>query len=135
QPQGVIRNAVTATPGQAVADSGGNWAAYGATPSGTRFSPADQINTENVQDLAIAWTYQYGEERKAGQEDQITPLLINDTAYICTPESNVHAIDVNTGAARWVYDSATENSAFARCRGVSYSEYEAPAPAAPTAAT
>lgn len=135
QPQGVIRNAVTATPGQAVADSGGNWAAYGATPSGTRFSPADQINTENVQDLAIAWTYQYGEERKAGQEDQITPILINDTAYICTPESNVHAIDVNTGAARWVYDSATENSAFARCRGVSYYEYEAPAPAAPTAAT
>ena len=133
QPQGVIRNDIAATPGTAVADSGGNWAAYGATPTGTRFSPADQINTENVKDLQIAWTYQYGEERRAGQEDQITPILINDTAYICTPESNVHAIDVNTGDARWVYNSETANSAFARCRGVSYYEYQAPAPVAPVA--
>jgi quinate dehydrogenase (quinone) len=134
QPQGVIRTDIAATPGEAVANAGGNWAAYGATPSGTRFSAADQINTENVDTLEVAWTYQYGEERHAGQEDQITPILINDTAYICTPESNVHAIDVNTGAARWVYNSETENSAFARCRGVSYYQYQAPAQTAPATA-
>nr|WP_314256549.1 membrane-bound PQQ-dependent dehydrogenase, glucose/quinate/shikimate family [uncultured Devosia sp.] len=137
QPQGVIRNDITPTPGESVADAGGNWAAYGSTPSGTRYSAADQINTENVKDLQVAWTYEYGEERVAGQEDQITPILINDTAYICTPQSNVHAIDVNTGEARWVFDSETDNSAFARCRGVSYYEYEAPEvePAADALAT
>lgn len=145
QPQGVIRNDVTPTPGASVADAGGNWAAYGSTPSGTRYSAADQINTENVKDLAVAWTYNYGEERDPGpQEDQATPLLVNDTAYICTPHSNVHAVNVNTGTARWVYDSATEVSAFARCRGVSYYEYQAPpapepvaveTPAAPADAT
>jgi len=135
QPHGVVRTNIASTPGEAVAEDGGNWSAYAGTPSGTRFSSANQITTENVKDLQVAWTYQYDEERTYGQEDQATPIMVGDTAYICTPHSNIHAIDINTGEARWIVDTETEVSAFARCRGVSYYEYNAPEAPAPVAAT
>jgi quinate dehydrogenase (quinone) len=131
QPQGVIRNTIeNSVPGKAVTEVADNWQAYGRTPSGTRYAPFEQINKDNVKDLKIAWTYQTGDAPGPSQEDQATPMLVDDTAYVCTPKSNIHAVDINTGTARWVYDSKTDASAFARCRGVSYYQYEAPSAAA-----
>src|SRR5262249_50719066 len=38
-----------------------DWQCYGGDPGGSRFSPLTQINTTNVQQLKVAWTYHTGD--------------------------------------------------------------------------
>ena len=47
----------------------------------TRFSGLDQITTENVKDLKVAWTFSTGVNR--GQE--AAPIVVGDTMYVVTP--------------------------------------------------
>jgi len=42
-----------------------SWAAYGATPGGTHYSPATQITPENVKWLKPAWEHNSGDIRYA----------------------------------------------------------------------
>ena len=35
---------------------------------------------------------------------QVTPILIDDTLYYCSPFNRVFALDAETGAERWSYD-------------------------------
>src|SRR5262252_4975550 len=48
-----------------VAPQNGDWPMYGRDPGGTRFSPLDQINAENVSRLRSAWTYHTGERGRS----------------------------------------------------------------------
>lgn len=125
QPQGVLKNQVAAAqPGTAPASaSQDNWQFYGRTPAGTRYTPAAQINRENVSELEVAWTFQTGEVAEKGSEFQNTPTQIGDTVYVCTPLNKVFALDADTGAQRWVYDPQVKDNKFwNRCRGVGYYE-------------
>jgi PQQ-dependent dehydrogenase (methanol/ethanol family) len=70
----------------------------------TRFSPLDQINTNNVGDLGLAWSFSLGGDR--GQE--AAPLVINNTMYVVGPYWGVHpnqvfALDATTGDLKWSY--------------------------------
>ncbi|MBV9757610.1 MAG: pyrroloquinoline quinone-dependent dehydrogenase [Alphaproteobacteria bacterium] len=85
------------------------WASYGGDPEGTRFSPAAQITRQNVEKLALAWTYHTGAaERPAAQfrrsafED--TPVLADGRLLVCTPFDRVVALEPVTGREQWVYD-------------------------------
>ncbi len=50
----------------AAADSApGEWLTHGRTYSEQRFSPLDQINTQNVSQLGVAWTYELRSPRGA----------------------------------------------------------------------
>jgi quinate dehydrogenase (quinone) len=125
QPQGVVQNEFAAVPGKPAATSESDWGFYGRTPSGTRHVPFDQITPENVGKLKLAFTYNTGVKAEKVQEEQNTPVIIGDTAYLCTPNNEIHAFNVTTGAQKWIYKSNAEPSLFARCRGVGY--YERPA--------
>ena len=46
---------------------------------GSKFSPLSQINTDNVDDLKIAWTYQHG-ELKAHPETSLHGGLARHTS-------------------------------------------------------
>ncbi|WEX09525.1 PQQ-binding-like beta-propeller repeat protein [Chelativorans sp. AA-79] len=107
----------------------GEWVAYGRTSYGRRYSPLDQITPENVSDLEVAWTYQTGQVRD--EEDpgettyEVTPLMVNNTVYICTPFSTVIALDPVTGEEKWRFDPQlrqppTQTTQHMTCRGVSY---------------
>ena len=55
------------------------WHYYGQDAQGTKYSPADQINAGNVQNLAVAWRWQnpdddLGQEKVASRHVEITPL-------------------------------------------------------------
>ena len=79
-----------------------NWEHYGNTPGGSRFVALDQITRDNVAELRVAWTYRTGDtpisEDGNGAEDQLTPLQVGNTVFLCTPHNNVIAIDAETGA-------------------------------------
>jgi PQQ-dependent dehydrogenase (methanol/ethanol family) len=71
-------------------------------PSLTRYSNLDEINTDNVKDLKVAWTFSTGVLR--GHEGE--PLVIGNVMYVHTPFPNiVYALDLSKEGAPiiWKY--------------------------------
>jgi quinate dehydrogenase (quinone) len=99
-----------------------DWYAYGRTTAGTRYAPFTQINRDNVKDLKLAWTYHTGEKTSLEKSavDQNTPSQIGDTVFTCTPDDRIAAIDADSGAVRWKFDSHSSSPIWNRCRGVGY---------------
>ena len=103
-----------------------NWAIQSGDYSGQRYSKLDQINTSNVGDLKVAWTFSTGVLR--GHEGG--PLVIDDTMYLVTPFPNVvMALDLaHDQKIIWKYQPKQDSSAVAvMCcdtvnRGVQYAE-------------
>jgi lanthanide-dependent methanol dehydrogenase len=76
------------------------WVMPAKNYAATRFSGLDQITTENVSDLTVAWTFSTG--TTAGFE--AAPLVVGDTLYIVTPWPNIlFALDTRDGSKRWSY--------------------------------
>lgn len=89
---------------------------------GAKYSPLDQINADNVDQLEIAWEYHTGEidtsvGALAAFEDE--PLIAENNLIICTITRRIIALDPATGEERWVYDPAGEIAGMRKCRGVS----------------
>lgn len=76
------------------------WMTHGGTYAEQRFSTLDQITTENVNELGLAFAVDLDTRR--GQE--ATPLMVDGTLYISTAWSKVKAIDAVSGAIKWEYD-------------------------------
>ena len=94
----------------AMAQDGG-WPCYGQDAGGTRYSGLKQINTGNVANLKVAWTYRTGELKKYEGTDftekaafETTPILRGRTLFFNTPSARVFALDAASGEQRWVYD-------------------------------
>ncbi|HET6232938.1 MAG TPA: methanol/ethanol family PQQ-dependent dehydrogenase [Longimicrobiaceae bacterium] len=88
-----------ASNGMAVADDG-TWTMPSKDFQGTRFSGLDQINTQNVKNLRVAWTFSTGVTR--GQE--AAPLYANGTIYVVTPYPNtLYALNPD-GTQKWAYN-------------------------------
>jgi len=107
----------------------GEWQSYGRTAYGQRYSPLKQITPDNVGRLEVAWTYKTNQLR--GDTDptettyEVTPLVFDDTMYVCTPFSTVIALDPVTGEEKWRFDPylkqpPTKTTQHMTCRGVSY---------------
>ncbi|MBV6286916.1 membrane-bound PQQ-dependent dehydrogenase, glucose/quinate/shikimate family [Pseudomonas aegrilactucae] len=124
-PHGVMhanRQPVLDTPAASAATAQ-DWQHYGNSPKGTRFTPLDQINKANVDQLKVAWSYRTGEIAEGASESQNTPIQVADTVYTCTPLSKVIALDADTGKERWTFDSKpTNDKTWNRCRGLGYYE-------------
>ncbi|RCR66247.1 pyrroloquinoline quinone-dependent dehydrogenase [Larkinella punicea] len=97
--------------GQTPTSGSVEWPAYGNDPGGMRFSPLKQINTGNVKQLTVAWTFRTGEleQYKGTSADEkaafeATPLMVDGTLFFSTPSSRVFAIDAATGQQKWSYD-------------------------------
>ena len=72
------------------------------TTSATRYSGLSEINTENVKNLKVAWTFSTGVLR--GHEGE--PLVVGNTMYVHTPFPNiVYALDLSKEGApiKWKY--------------------------------
>ncbi|CAM4363918.1 methanol/ethanol family PQQ-dependent dehydrogenase [Palleronia rufa] len=83
-------------------DNADQWAIQTGDYANQRYSELDSINTENVGDLQVAWTFSTGVLR--GHEG--SPLVIGDTMYLNTPFPNiVYALDLaNEGKIKWKYE-------------------------------
>ena len=83
-------------------DNSKQWAIQTGDYANQRYSKLDQINSENVGDLQVAWTFSTGVLR--GHEG--SPLVIGDMMYVHTPFPNiVYALDLaNEGKIVWKYE-------------------------------
>ncbi len=95
---------------------GGEWRTYAGDQGSTKYSPLDQIDAANFEDLRIAWRWQSADgaldlealRERLGEFSirgfQVTPLMIGGTLYLSTALYQVAALDAGTGETRWVYD-------------------------------
>lgn len=85
------------------------WPHYGADAGGTKYSPLEEINRENVKDLKVAWTFHTGDisdgsEYAARSAFECTPLVVDGVMYLTTPFSRVIALEAETGKQIWSFD-------------------------------
>jgi quinoprotein glucose dehydrogenase len=90
----------------------GEWRVYTGNPGATRYSPLDQINKDNINDVTVAWRWQSAADRSLqassptlrASRNEETPIMANGVLYTATPLGLVAALDPATGETRWVYD-------------------------------
>lgn len=93
----------------------GEWPRYTRDLAGTRYSPLDDINTENVSRLDIAWAFRVRPEGGGGIVGSATPIYVDGLLYL--PIGNaVVAIEGHSGKEVWRHPVT---GGLAR-RGVSY---------------
>ena len=77
-----------------------DWLAYGRTHNERRFSPATDINTENVSDLKVDWYLDLPDD--VGLVS--TPLVVDGVMYFTGTMNIIRAVDATTGNLLWEYD-------------------------------
>ena len=98
-----------AIPTQALAQERGNpygeWRYQSADAWGTRFSPVDQIDGENFEDLEVAWLWRGNNFGPAPEStSRSTPSYIDGILYtVAGTRRTVVAMDPATGETLWTY--------------------------------
>lgn len=87
---------------QAPGTADGAWHYLGGDSAHTRYSPADEIDADNFEDLEEAWVWDGASFGAASGRS--TPSYINGTLYtVAGPRRHVVAIDPDTGETIWSY--------------------------------
>lgn len=96
-------SAASSQPGTSVNE--GDWPNIHGSHTANRYSPLDQINADNVDDLEIAWTFStvnFGPTTDFVNPS--TPLEIDGVLYANIGSTrNVVALDATTGQVLWLY--------------------------------
>ena len=107
----------------------GDWHTFNGDLAATKFSRAASIRPDNVARLERAWEFHSGDVSDGGGSTpktvwSATPLYANDTLYLGTPFYRILALEPDTGALRWAYDSHARLEALTqpslKNRGVAY---------------
>ncbi len=87
----IICNGCSATYAGPIEADDGQWTRATKDYANTRYSTLDQINTDNVVNLKVAWTFDTGVAR--GQE--AAPIIANNTMYVVAQWPNkLFALDL-----------------------------------------
>ncbi len=109
-----------------------DWPYYGADQGGTRYTPADQINRDNFDQLRVIWRYRprdqqiyetaranrsrdrdrgrgrgRGDRQRGGPRfgnNRGTPLAVNGVLYYGSPYNILSAVDGQSGEELWAFD-------------------------------
>lgn len=116
----VLLLAVAATrPGEDPTKPGPNqyrgWAEYLGGPDRNHYSSLTQINTGNVQNLTVAWTYSAPD---SGQM-QVNPIMVDGVLYGVTATVQAFALDAATGKEIWRFKDGIK-AWHSTSRGVAY---------------
>ncbi len=88
------------------------WDAYLGGSDSSQFSSLTQVNKDNVNQLAVAWTYETG----PGQPPLFNPIVVNGMMYVTRGDGKIAALDPATGREIWQSETTGRISA----RGVNY---------------
>jgi alcohol dehydrogenase (cytochrome c) len=88
----------------------GQWTMAAKNYPSTRFSSLAEINTTNVKNLKLAWSFSTG----LSKGHEAAPLVVNNTMYVVTPWPNLlYALDLTKPGApvKWTYEPQPSPSA------------------------
>jgi alcohol dehydrogenase (cytochrome c) len=87
-----------------------NWLTYYGAYNGQRYSPLDQINTENVKRIGPAWVFQAGTTGIiAGASTysfEAAPIVVDGVMFLAGWDGWVWALNAKTGVEIWRYKHA-----------------------------
>ena len=83
-----------------------DWPSVGLDYAETRYSRLSQIDTGNVKQLGLVWSYNLESTRGV----EATPLVVDGVMYVTASWSVVHAIDARTGQKIWTFDPQVDRS-------------------------
>ncbi len=92
-----------------------DWAEYLGGPDRNHFTTLSQIDSTNVQNLGIAWTYTMPD---SGQT-QASPIIIDGVLYGVAAGGQAFALDAATGKQHWLFSDST-NKVNNTNRGLAY---------------
>ena len=81
-----------------------------------RYSPLDQINKDNVDQLEVAWRWSSPDNQLVKDNEklqnlrmqlgshEVSPVKIGNDLFVTTGYSQTAAIDATTGKTKWIYD-------------------------------
>jgi quinohemoprotein ethanol dehydrogenase len=77
-----------------------NWYSHGGTHDESNYSQLDQLNTQTIGRLGLAWSLDLEGEVSL----EATPLAIDGKLYFTGSASDVYAVDAVTGRVLWKFD-------------------------------
>ena len=93
-----------------------DWTSQNIDLHNRRFSPLDEVNTGNVGDLDVAWTF---ETDATDNISQATPVVVDGVMYLHS-RSTLFALDASTGAPIWTAPMAEGAEGVGPVRGPTY---------------
>ncbi|MBT5186087.1 MAG: PQQ-binding-like beta-propeller repeat protein [Kordiimonadaceae bacterium] len=90
---------------QAPDTSNGDWPFYTGDIKGSRYSPLDQINADNFEDLELVWSFSTKNlGSRAEYKLEVTPLVIDGILYATAgTRRTAIALDGATGELKWIH--------------------------------
>ena len=95
--RGEVKNYVPVTPEMLKNPPPGDWLIFRRNYHGWSYSPLDQITSNNVQDLKLAWVWAMNDSGA----NQTTPIVHNGVMYLASPSNIVQALDAKSGNLIW----------------------------------
>lgn len=81
------------------------WRVTGGSKENIRYSTLTAIDTSNVKDLAVAWTYHTKDADTVNHSQiQCNPIIVDGVMYATSPKLKLVAVDALTGNEKWVFD-------------------------------
>ena len=94
------------------------WITNGGSLANQRYSPLDEIDTDNVAQLKGVWmTSLKGSGTAAKYSAEAQPIVYEGTMYVPTGADDVFAVDVGTGKIVWEYNAHLEQTISTVCCG------------------
>jgi len=82
-----------------------SWKTYNGGKESLKYSSLTQINTTNVDQLQLAWTYNTGDaDSEHHSQIQCNPIIVDGVLFGVSPQMKLFAIDAASGIQKWVYD-------------------------------
>lgn len=100
-----------------------NWGVYKADSESTSYSKLTQINTENVSQLKLAWTFFPNDAASSrGANSECNPITIDGVMYLTSARHRLYAVNASTGEQIWSFDPFNGEAGGGVNRGVTYWE-------------
>lgn len=83
----------------------GEWHQYTGDMKGSRYSPLDQINADNFEDLELVWSFETKNlGARAEYTYEVTPLMVDGIVYaVGGTRRAAFALDAETGELMWLH--------------------------------
>lgn len=103
------------------------WQVYGGNKENNHYSSLKEIDTSNVAQLQVAWTF-HTNDADSMTQIQVNSIVVDSFLYGVTPKLKLFALDAATGKQKWIFDPLTDSSGKTMegsfgmnvCRGVTY---------------
>jgi quinoprotein glucose dehydrogenase len=90
------------------------WSDYLGGPDSSHYSALKQIDTSNVDQLALAWKYPTGDQMRY----TFSPLVVGNSAFFAAKNGALVAVDASTGKELWVHTFTTPGGVPSRFGGI-----------------